>query len=430
MLIANENFIKLKECLNGEVDDDKDELLMRYQESRNALSRELFEKEGKYWNELITKNDSKKLWDKIDWKGGIQKNNDLPIFEELTTHFEDLYKSSEDEIEMINSLRSDEYIPDLDDPIRTLELEKAMIDMKNGGYDHKIEPFRRIVNVLSPLILVLLNIMFYICYPTTLAVSILTAIPKKQSSLLPTNYRGIQMLAALGVLYDRILNNRLKSWIKINNVQSAFQKYKSTLHQIFSIRLMIEICKMKDVPLYIGAFDLAKAFDKVSRFKMLLKLTRLGIGNCMLQALKLIYNCTYCILCYGNEYSKRFQTFTGVRQGAASSAILFIAFIDDIVEYLEERCSVERILESLHCLLHADDTAIVSTNRENFIVKCNYMLEYFENNSLSLNLSKSGFLIVNGKDADHKIGIELNNGILEYKEEIIQLGVCITDSGS
>ena len=58
------------------------------------------------------------------------------------------------------------------------------------------------------------------------------------------------------------------------------------------------------------------------------------------------------------------------------------------------------------------------------------MLEYFENNSLSLNLSKSGFLIVNGKDADHKIGIELNNGILEYKEEIIYLGVCITDSGS
>ena len=87
---------------------------------------------------------------------------------------------------------------------------------------------------------------------------------------------------------------------------------------------------MMDVPLYIGAFDLAKAFDKVSRFKMLLKLTKLGIGNCMLQALKMIYKCTYCILCYGKDFSRKFRTHTGVRQGAASSAILFINFIDDL----------------------------------------------------------------------------------------------------
>ena len=77
--------------------------------------------------------------------------------------------------------------------------------------------------------------------------------------------------------------------------------------------------------------------------------------------------------------------------------MLFISFIDDLVEYLEERCEPEPILDTLHCLLHADDTAILSTNRELFINKCNHMLDYFADNSLSLNLSKSGYLIINGK---------------------------------
>ena len=176
-------------------------------------------------------------------------------------------------------------------------------------------------------------------------------------------------------------------------------------------------------------FDLEKAFDKVSRFKMLQKLVKMGIGYCMLQALKRLYKATYCILCFGKEFSRKFRTFTGIRQGAASSALLFIGFIDDLVDYLEARCPSENLLESLHCLLHADDTAILSTNRELFIAKCNHMLDYFSENSLSLNLSKSGYLIINGKCDDVKEGLLLKNGILEYKSVVKYLGVKISDSG-
>ena len=101
----------------------------------------------------------------------------------------------------------------------------------------------------------------------------------------------------------------------------------------------------------------------MSRLQLLKKLVRLGIGNCMLQALKRLYTATYCILSHGGKYSDIFRTFTGIRQGAASSALLFIVFIDDLVQYLKEKCNPEPILEDLGCLLHADDTLILSTNR-------------------------------------------------------------------
>ena len=89
------------------------------------------------------------------------------------------------------------------------------------------------------------------------------------------HFRGIQMLRALGVLYDRIITNRLEKWIKVSDAQSAFQKFRSTLHQIFTIRLLIELAKQTNTTLYIAMFDLEKAFDKVSRYKLLLKLVKM-----------------------------------------------------------------------------------------------------------------------------------------------------------
>ena len=96
---------------------------------------------------------------------------------------------------------------------------------------------------------------------------------------------------------------------------------------------------------------------------------------------------------------------------------------------MQDRCEPEP-MDTLHCLLHADDTAILSTNRKLFIEKCNHILDYFGENSLSLNLSKSGYLIINGKNEDIKCDLPLKNGKLPYKKVLKYLGVKISDSGS
>ena len=51
------------------------------------------------------------------------------------------------------------------------------------------------------------------------------------------------MLQALCVLFDRVIFNRLKLWLGINDPQTAFQAGKATTHQLFTVRLMIEISK-------------------------------------------------------------------------------------------------------------------------------------------------------------------------------------------
>ena len=124
--------------------------------------------------------------------------------------------------------------------------------------------------------------MFCVTYPIKLACSLLITIPKSGNLKLSKNFRGMQMLPALGVLYDRIISNRLEKWIYVHDEQTGFEKGKSTVTQIFTMRIIISIARKSKTALYIGCFDIEKAFDKVSRLLLFQKLMKLGIGYSML----------------------------------------------------------------------------------------------------------------------------------------------------
>ena len=433
MLKANSEFDNYRKTLNGQATDTPEEALRKYQEARSNVSNNMHGAENKRWKNLVESGDSKSLWESIDWKGNLSKSETVkPSNEKLALHFEKLYKCTDpEESAKIEELSTNTYNPALDDPISPKELDDALKEMKKGGYDYSLSILKILTQMMSPMLLLFFNIMFFIAYPVTLAKSLLSALPKKGNLSLPVNYRGIQMLAALSSLYDRIISIRLRSWCVglVSYVQTAFQKGKSTVHQLFTIRLLVEIAKRTNTTIYIGFFDLEKAFDKVSRVLLLKKLIQLGIGNCMLQALKRIYLYTTCIIGNASDASDEFRTYSGIRQGAPSSVLLFILFMDELISFLQRHCVEEPILNTMHCMLHADDTVIISTDRKLFVDKCNRMLQYFDENNLSLNLSKSSYLIINGKEEDTKCDIQLNHGMLEYKARYVYLGAIITDMG-
>ena len=105
--------------------------------------------------------------------------------------------------------------------------------MKKGGWGYSLSVLNLLIGTIPTCLLHLLNVIFFFCYPMKLCLSLLHAIPKKGNLRLVTNFRGIQMQPLLGLLYDRIIALRLIAWAKINSEQSAFQKGKSTVDQIF-----------------------------------------------------------------------------------------------------------------------------------------------------------------------------------------------------
>ena len=276
-----------------DTNDDDDEGKARnyriYQDERNKINSITLKKQERIYENIINSKDNKKLWQQIDWSGNYNRREPVnkPDIREMANHFEELYSPmDENENEEIIALQSTVSIPINDDIITTEEMNTAVKNMKKGGYDYSLDVLFLVMSCLSMCLLKLLNIMFFFKYPVTLALSILTTIPKKGNMSLVTNYRGIQTQTLLGILYDRIIANRLLTWAKINPEQSAFQKGKSTINKIFILRIIIALAKRYKKCLYIGFFDLSKAFDKVSRLLLLKSLLKMGIGVCLFEAIK------------------------------------------------------------------------------------------------------------------------------------------------
>ena len=163
---------------------------------------------------------------------------------------------------------------------------------------------------------------------------------------------------------------------------------------------------------------------------MISAVVQLGVGSAMLFAIKQMYEVTRSTHCFFGHISEDFETQSEIRQGSASSCILFIIYMDKIVSYIASKCVEESLLGALHTLLNADDTLIISTNRNHVINKCKAMVELFYNESMLLNMSKSGFMIINPGIKDYKEDIVITGRILKYKHKQTYLGQLFSDTGN
>ena len=164
MLKANSEFENFRKSLNGQSADTTEEALRKYQLARGNVTSDTYRTENSRWNTLI-EGSPKDLWNSIDWKGNLSKGNPIRPSnnEELALHFEKLYESNDpEETSKIEELSTNIYNPNLDDPIAQEELDDAVKEMKKGGYDYNLNIVKLLTKVMSPLLLLLFNIMFYV----------------------------------------------------------------------------------------------------------------------------------------------------------------------------------------------------------------------------------------------------------------------------
>ena len=76
---------------------------------------------------------------------------------------------------------TDVTIPILDEPITDNEIKLAFRAMKKPGFDYKLPILSILVTYFSLMLVNIMNMMFYVKYPVTLAYSLLSLIPKKET---------------------------------------------------------------------------------------------------------------------------------------------------------------------------------------------------------------------------------------------------------
>ena len=100
----------------------------------------------------------------------------------------------------------------------------------------------------------------------------------------PDDYRGIKLLRCFGKLFTSILNDRLTTYINLNEMmseaQAGFRKGYSTTDQIFTLKCIVELFVCQGRRLFCTFVDYSKAFYSINRATLWKKLFSYSItGN-------------------------------------------------------------------------------------------------------------------------------------------------------
>ena len=260
-------------------------------------------------------------------------------------------------------------------------------------------------------------------YPLTWCFNNLFVLFKSGDRLSCDNYRGISIMDTLAKIYDTMIMNRLLLWFHIDKCQAGAQKGRSCLEQIFTLRLLCDFVVNKKLKLYILFIDYSKAYDKVSRRKLIEVLRSRGCGKIMLKAIQAMYTCTKNVL-----KSAVIHATIGVRQGAPSSCLLFVLYIDEMIKMIKNAIEADGFLGGLHALLLMDDTVVLATSREMCEAKLKVVLQYCQEFGMIINVKKTKYFVINGGEAD-QIPLEVEGTKICYSFKYLYLGAWFTDSG-
>ena len=251
----------------------------------------------------------------------------------------------------------------------------------------------------------------------------------------PNKYRGVCLVNILGKIYSQILLNRITKWSqlkeKIINNQFGFQKGKSTTDCIFLLHAIIAKSLSVKQKVYTAFVDYEKCFDKIPRFLLWEKLLKENVSTKIVNALKAMYSVVKQCIRFNCQKSDFFESHAGVKQGDPSSSLLFLFFVNDVINNMNTDVPGLFTVDELKIfmLLFADDSALFATTPDGLQHLLNELEIYCRVSGIKINTDKTKIMIFEkGRSTRHNF--ILCNTELEIVDSFKYLGTHLFKNGS
>lgn len=188
-----------------------------------------------------------------------------------------------------------------------------------------------------------------------------TAVFKKGDASLPSNYRPISLLNTVEKVFERLIFKHVYNHLRDNRfltpVQSGFVPGDSTVNQLVSI--YDTFCKALDNGLEVRVvfFDISKAFDKVWHQGLLRKIEFAGISGSLLKWFENYLSARRQRVVLPGVKSDWAFVKAGVPQGSILGPLLFLIFINDIVDEIRSCINLFADDTSLYIIVEQPDVA-------------------------------------------------------------------------
>ena len=264
-------------------------------------------------------------------------------------------------------------------------------------------------------------------FPDRLKTAKVVPIFKSEDRAFVNNYRPVSVLSVFSKIYERLMYNRLNSYLVKNSLltenQFGFKAQHSTSMAV--LQLVDQIATQLDNGnLTVGVFiDLSKAFDTVDHSILLDKLSMYGVRGNSFDWIQSYLSGRHQYVQLNEVKSDLLHVNCGVPQGSILGPLLFIIYINDIVN----------ISNILQMILFADDTNLFLSgpNVNDICTRLNAELcklsRWFKLNKLSLNIKKTNFIVFRPKNKiiANVPKIQIDSNSLDMVESSKFLGIII-----
>ena len=171
------------------------------------------------------------------------------------------------------------------------------------------------------------------------------------------NYRPVSILPSLSKIFERIIFKNMFNFIQDNNLltkhQSGFKPNDSTVNQLAYLYHTFSEAMDKRKEIQVVFCDISKAFDRVWHEGLLFKLNKIGISGNLLNLIRNYLSGRKQRVIIKGQTSDWGSIDAGVPQGSILGPLLFLIFINDIVDNLT--CKVKLFADDTLLYVVADD---------------------------------------------------------------------------